>query len=95
MHKLIPAQFQKIRKTLENAVFSRVFYGDSSGIRTLDSLIKSQKNVIVIILKCPYLQAFSHHCAVWFSKISCTKVAQLFLAKHVGYITYGLLHLPL
>ena len=30
------------RKTLENAVFSRVFNGDSSGIRTPDTLIKSQ-----------------------------------------------------
>ena len=33
---------QAKRKTLENAVFSRVSDGDSSGIRTPDTLIKSQ-----------------------------------------------------
>lgn len=53
LHKLIYLIVLEIRKTLENAVFSRVLYGDSSGIRTLDSLIKSLKNVIFIFQKCP------------------------------------------
>ena len=51
LHKLIHRIVWKIRKTLENAVFSRVLSGDSSGIRTLDSLIKSHENSNLIILK--------------------------------------------
>lgn len=51
LHKLIYRIIWKIRKTLENSVFSRVLSGDSSGIRTLDSLIKSHENSNLIILK--------------------------------------------
>lgn len=84
-------------KTPENAVFSRVLRGDPSGIRTLDTLIKSQVLVAFITCKNTVFTGVFGFLEVWkfYKKVaqklheSCTK---LFI-EHLGNLGDGLVHL--